>query len=81
MGVGGLKTLSTVWAVAGSVLQQIRFVAREVFRLPPPGEMSVGPMGPGQGGEEEVLRFMDEERGIAVGEADWQSGRVEWDGT
>jgi hypothetical protein len=75
LGVGALRSLGGVWGVAGSVLKQVKGVAREVFRL------KGGGGGQGVVSEEEVLRYIEEEEPSDWG-ADWASGVTHgWDGS
>lgn len=60
LAVGALKTMETAWPVSAFVLQQVKLIAREVFRLP-------RPMGADGGGfitEEEMIRFIEEEKAV-----------------
>lgn len=81
LGVGALKTLEEVWSIAAFVLQQVKLVAREVFRGGPPE----GVVGGGMLSEEEVLRFLEEERSLdpgGEGEVDYHGlPALEWDGS
>ncbi|KAI5796685.1 hypothetical protein FPQ18DRAFT_255787 [Pyronema domesticum] len=75
LGVGALRSLGGVWGVAGSVLKQVKGVAREVFRL------EGGGGGQGVVSEEEVLRYIEEEEPSDWG-GDWASGVTHgWDGS
>lgn len=84
LGVGALRSLAGIWGVAGEVLEQVKGIAREVFRLE--GEGEVG--GAGIVSEEEVLRYIEEEEaGLWAGASgpgeggDWAQGvSVSWDG-
>lgn len=70
LGVGALKVMESCWAVAETVAAQVGVVAREVFREQ---EEGVG---------EEVMRFLEEERGgdWVLGDMDWGGVTVDWDG-
>lgn len=79
LGVGALKTLGEVWSVADCVLMQVKGVAREVFSL----QIPVGTQRSGIITEEEVFRFIDEERTLEIvgGEADYHGlPELDWNG-
>ncbi|RPA99568.1 hypothetical protein L873DRAFT_1789511 [Choiromyces venosus 120613-1] len=79
LGVGALKTLEEVWNVAGCVLMQVKGVAREVFSLQmPEGEQLTGVIT-----EEEVCRYIEEERTLEIvgGDADYHGlPALDWNG-
>jgi hypothetical protein len=79
LGVGALKTLGEVWSVADCVLMQVKGVAREVFSL----QIPAGTLRSGIITEEEVFRFIDEERTLEIvgGEADYHGlPELDWNG-
>lgn len=79
LGVGALKTLEEVWNVAGCVLLQVKGVAREVFSLQiPEGASRTGIIT-----EEEVYRYIDDERTLEIvgGDADYHGlPALDWNG-
>jgi len=74
-----LKTLEEVWNVAGCVLMQVKGVAREVFAL----EMPEGEQFTGIITEEEVCKYIEEERTLEIvgGDADYHGlPALDWNG-
>lgn len=79
LGVGALKTLGEIWGVADCVLMQVKGAARDVFAL----QIPAGTQRSGIITEEEVFRFIDEERTLEIvgGEADYHGlPELDWNG-
>ena len=57
LSVGALKTMRDVWPVAGTVLHQVKAVAREVYARKPPSQNSWD-----IATEQAIMRYLEDEQ-------------------